>query len=107
MDYIYDFKIHGIEIYPNYKDKQNVICKIHYTLTGRGGNYANGMILSTEIDYDSNSEFIPYESITNEMLINWLEINKKNELDIHKKSIKIELDKQVYSQPIYLNFTNN
>lgn len=102
MNYTYEYHIQGVEVFPNYNGYQNVVCRIIYTITGRYEQYASALSDSDYIDYEVGTEFIQFENLTKETLVNWLETNVPQKIENIKKTIKRELDRQVFSDYLYV-----
>lgn len=101
MEYTYDYTIIGLDVHPVYDVYQNVVSRVVYEITGT----ANGMKYSYQaadlLDYETLSNFTPYENVTKEMIIEWLEANNLAKIQEIKRIIRWELNKWIHSQTIY------
>jgi hypothetical protein len=73
MDINYSFRITNIYCYPTYETLENLIFSVLWDYTGTDGTYSSNILGRTDIPYSPNSEYIPYENLTEEQVIGWVE----------------------------------
>jgi hypothetical protein len=72
VEYIY--QIQYLDSYPTYSNLDNVVCNVVYQLHGYSGSIMNTINAEQEITIDSsNQNFIPFEQLTNDIIVSWVE----------------------------------
>lgn len=86
----YNWKINALDAKVSVDDNENVVYTVHWSLiaTSEDKKHTVSSIGTHSVEYDANN-FVPYEDLTEEIVIGWLE----NALD--KDSIKASLDAQI------------
>lgn len=70
----YNYQIQYLDSYPSYADLNNVVCKVIYQLHGYSGSFFNTITTEQEVIIDpSNPNFIPFEQLTKDDVISWIE----------------------------------
>lgn len=101
MEYTYDYFIFGLDVHPTYNGHQNVVSRVVYQITGTYQNITYSYQTADLLDYEILSNFIPYENLTKDIVVQWLETMNPTKIQEIKKTIKWELNKQVQSQTTY------
>lgn len=73
MDISYSFKVTNIYCYPTYQSLENLVFTVIWDFIGSDGTYSSNVLGSTEIPYDSNAEYTPYQNLTEQEVISWIE----------------------------------
>lgn len=73
MDINYSFKVTNIYCYPTYQSVENLVFTILWDYTGSDGTNSSNILGSTNIPYDPAAEYTPYENLTEQEVINWIE----------------------------------
>jgi len=73
MDINYSFRITNIYCYPTYEAVENLVFTVLWDYTGTSGTYISNILGSTNIPYDKDVEYKPYESLTEQEVIGWIE----------------------------------
>jgi hypothetical protein len=73
MEINYSFKITNIYCYPTYETFENFVFSILWDYVGTDGTYVSNILGSTDIPYNPNAEYTPYENLTEEEVISWVE----------------------------------
>ena len=78
MSTIYSWNCKTVDVHPTEGDKTNVVYNVHWIVTGvsdeldpEGNAYQSTSIGTQIVTYDSESEFIPFDELTNEIIIDW------------------------------------
>jgi hypothetical protein len=99
--YIWD--ITGIQAYPFYEGKSDVVVAIHWILTGTDGIFKVERRGAVGIEYVPTSEFKPYESLTKDEIIAWVQASLGEE-GVQEALDGVDNDlKQLASQPVFTN----
>jgi hypothetical protein len=61
-----------IECYPQSEGRECVVFYCHWTLSGADGTHSSGVYGATIIPHDTNDAFIPYGSLTKDMVVGWV-----------------------------------
>lgn len=70
----YNWDINYIEVKPSLDDLTNVVSIVKWTYKGVSPEYINGEITGeTTIPSPQSESFIPYNSLTKEIVVSWLE----------------------------------
>jgi len=66
------WKIDALNCKPSFDGKTNVVETIHWRLNGVDGDYATSVYGSVGVTYTEGSPFTDYDSLTEEIVIEWL-----------------------------------
>jgi hypothetical protein len=66
------WKIEQLNCKPSFDGKTNVVEAIHWRLNGIDGDYATSVYGSQGVNYEAGSPFIDYDSLTEEVVVQWL-----------------------------------
>lgn len=95
MDIAKKWIITDLDSYPESDGHQNVVYNVHWSRVATYGSYVSTVYGVKNILFNLNGSFIPYNNLTEEQVINWLE----SSIDIDKISeIDSELDKKISEQ---------
>ena len=86
----YNWKINALDAKVSVDGVQNVVYTVHWSLiaTSENGEHTVSNIGTHSVEYDADN-FVPYEDLTEEIVIGWLESG----LDV--ESIKAGLDSRI------------
>ena len=59
--------------YPEFDGEQDVVFQVHWTLTGTEGEYTGSVYGSVGVSLDAESPFTPYNELTLEQVIGWVQ----------------------------------
>lgn len=71
---VYIKQINGLEAYKDINGKQNVIFTINWSLFGEQNGVSSSAPYSTFVPYIAGQPFTPYEDLTKEQVISWIDI---------------------------------
>jgi hypothetical protein len=66
------WKIETLNCKPSFDGKTNVVETIHWRLNGVDGDYATSVYGSQGVTYEAGSPFTDYDSLTEEIVVEWL-----------------------------------
>ena len=66
------WKIEQLNCKPSFDGKTNVVETIHWRLNGVDGDYATSVYGSQSVTYKEGSPFTDYDSLTEEIVVEWL-----------------------------------
>lgn len=99
----YNWKINALDAKVSVDDVQNVVYTVHWSLiaTSENGEHTVRSIGTHGVEYDADN-FVPYENLTEEIVIGWLETG----LDV--ESMKAGLDAQIekLATPTEITYTD-
>ena len=72
MEIYYTFKVTNIYCYPTYNSQENLAFTVLWDYTGSDGTYISNVSGSTNIPYDPEAEYTPYENLTEPDVISWI-----------------------------------
>tara|TARA_R110000744_G_scaffold375680_1_gene489315 strand:+ start:14 stop:355 length:342 start_codon:yes stop_codon:yes gene_type:complete len=74
----YEWNCRKVDIHPNQDEEANVVYNVHWIVTGvsdqldtEGNHYKAKNIGSQVVPLDPETEFIPFDSLTNEIVTEW------------------------------------
>jgi hypothetical protein len=99
----YNWKINALDAKVSVDDVQNVVYTVHWSLmaTSENGEHTVSNIGTHSVEYDADN-FVPYEDLTEEIVISWLEAG------LNVESIKAGLDAQIekLTTPTEITYTD-
>lgn len=69
----YIWEIEKLDVQPEKAGLQNIVCRIHWNLIASEDQYTANQNGVTDVCLDENSEFTPYEELSKQQIITWLE----------------------------------
>ena len=72
MSNTYSLTITSIDCLPTYQDQTQVVYNLNWKLSGTDGVNTNGTQGTQLIVFDANTPFTPFESLTEEQVLGWL-----------------------------------
>lgn len=98
-----------MESYPTYESYQNVVFRVVYQIEAKLDSYNSVICTDQILEYQPGSTFVPYEELTKQTVVDWIEsslgVEKLNNLKIELKRI---IDRQInpVSESLPLPFEN-
>jgi hypothetical protein len=98
----YDYEIYSLTSYPTYEGESDVVFNITYQLVAYSGSArATANEFSTaglNVTYQSGSSFIPYDQLTKDTVIGWIEFTLgQEEVNRTKNKLKNLVESQINS----------
>jgi hypothetical protein len=88
----YRYQIDYLDSYPTYSSLDNVVCNVVYQLHGSSGSLMTTIHAQQEIPINSsNPNFIPFEELTKEEVINWIETTEPDKIAGMKREIETSI----------------
>jgi len=103
MAIIYNWNCKTVDVYPTESSKTNVVYNVHWVLTGisdeldlEENTYQSTSVGTQIVPLDSESEFISFENLTNEIVVSWTkEAMGEEQVFSLEKSIEEAIDLQI------------
>jgi hypothetical protein len=92
MSNTYTWKIDSLDCFPSLENQKNVVSNIHWRVNGNDGTNFATVYGTQSIAYTDKSQFIDYESLTEDSVISWLKNAMGNE---QVSTIQSSLDSQI------------
>jgi hypothetical protein len=67
----YDWNCKTVDVHPQEESETNVVYNVHWIVTGVKEDYSVSNIGTQMVPLDPDSEFIPFEDLTNEIVVGW------------------------------------
>jgi len=67
----YDWNCKTVDVYPQAGGETNVVYNVHWIVTGTEEDYTANSIGSQVVALDPEAQFIPFEDLTNEIIVEW------------------------------------
>lgn len=71
----YSYTITNIYCYPLYENQENTVFNVLWIYSGTDGTYSSNVNGSTLIPFNSDIEYTPFDELTEEQVISWVEQN--------------------------------
>jgi hypothetical protein len=69
----YTWAVVAMKAYPEQGGFQNVVCGVNWTCTGVDGEFSHIYCGGTSVTLDPNDPFIPYDQLTEDEVIGWVQ----------------------------------
>ncbi len=69
MSTIYQWQINKLECS---SVEEKIVCKVHWSLNGKRGEYECNSFGDVELNYEEGSEFIEYSELTEDIILGWV-----------------------------------
>lgn len=69
------YKINRLEVIPSYNQFINIVKIVHYSIIMKDGDYSAEIIDYIKLSEPEPFEFIAYDSLTEDTVINWIKSN--------------------------------
>lgn len=95
----YKWNINALDAKVSVDDDENVVYMVHWSLiaTSEDGEHTVSNIGTHGVEYDADN-FVPYEDLTEEMVIGWLEAGL--DVDSMKAGLDAQIEKLITPQEI-------
>jgi hypothetical protein len=67
----YDWNCKTVDVYPQAEGETNVVYNVHWVVTGTEEDYSARNIGTQKVALDPETPFIPFEDLTNEIIVGW------------------------------------
>jgi len=67
----YDWNCKTVDVHPQEEGKTDVVYNVHWIVTGVEGEYSVTNIGTQIVPLSEGSTFIPFEDLTNEIVVGW------------------------------------
>lgn len=67
----YDWNCKTVDVHPQAEGETNVVYNVHWIVTGTEGDYTVNSIGTQTVTVDPETPFIPFEDLTNEIIVGW------------------------------------
>lgn len=98
----YNWNCRTVDVHPTEGDETNVVYNVHWEVTGISNEldsqdepYQSNSVGTQSVTYNPEGEFIPFDDLTNEIVVDWTKDAMGEEL---VSSIEEKLSQQIESQ---------
>lgn len=67
----YDWNCKTVDVHPQAEGETNVVYNVHWVVTGTEEDYSATSIGTQVVPLNSEADFIPFEDLTNEIVVGW------------------------------------
>jgi len=67
-----DWNCKTVDVHPQEEGETNVVYNVHWIVTGTEEDYSATSIGTQIVSVDPETEFIPFEDLTNEIVVEWV-----------------------------------
>ena len=67
----YDWNCKTVDVHPQAEGETNVVYNVHWIVTGVEEDYTVNTIGTQVVPLDTENDFIPFEDLTNEIIVGW------------------------------------
>lgn len=67
----YDWNCKTVDVHPQEEGETNVVYNVHWIVTGTEEDYSATNIGTQIVALNSEADFIPFEDLTNEIIVGW------------------------------------
>ena len=71
MEVTYDWNCKTVDVHPQEEGQTDVVYNVHWNVTGVEGEYSVTNIGTQIVPLSDSSTFIPFEDLTNEIVVEW------------------------------------
>jgi len=71
MEVTYDWNCKTVDVHPQEEGQTDVVYNVHWNVTGVEGEYSVTNIGTQIVPLSEGSTFIPFEDLTNEIVVGW------------------------------------
>lgn len=73
MAIVNTWNVVALDCYPEFEGEKDCVFNVHWTLTGTDGDYTGSVYGSVGVTLDPESPFTPYNELTLEQVIGWVQ----------------------------------
>lgn len=89
----YDWNCKTVDVYPQAEGETNVVYNVHWIVTGTEGDYTVNSVGTQVVALDTETTFIPFEDLTNEIVVGWTkEAMGEDQVQAIEDSIASQID---------------
>jgi hypothetical protein len=67
----YDWNCKTVDVHPQEEGETNVVYNVHWVVTGIKDDYSVSNIGTQEVTLNPENPFIPFDELTNEVVVGW------------------------------------
>ena len=67
----YDWNCKTVDVHPQAEGEANVVYNVHWIVTGTKEDYSATSVGTQVVPLDSETDFIPFDELTNEIVVGW------------------------------------
>ena len=67
----YDWNCKTVDVHPQEDEQTDVVYNVHWIVIGTDGDYSSDAIGTQVVPLSEGSTFIPFEDLTNEVVVEW------------------------------------
>ena len=91
----YNWNCKTVDVHPQEEGQTDVVYNVHWIVTGVDGDYSATNIGTQVVPLDPESTFIPFEDLTNEIVVGWTkEAMGEDQVDQIETSIASQIEDQ-------------
>lgn len=88
----YNWTISQLEVKPQAGDVQDLVVTVHWRLDGVDGEHSAGVYGTVATKpYEAGAPFVPYDSLTKEIVVGWVEDALGEQVQSYKDSIATQI----------------
>lgn len=91
----YNWNCKTVDVHPQEEGQTDVVYNVHWIVTGVDGDYSATNIGTQVVPLDPESTFIPFEDLTNEIVVEWTKAAMgEDQVDQIETSIASQIEDQ-------------
>ena len=100
-----------VDAYPTYESEADVVYNVHWILTGESiegeESYTSSVYGTQSISFEDITDFIPFEDLTNEIVVGWVESAMGEDgVQNLKDSVDLAIESQINPTSVTLTIPN-
>ena len=97
----YDWNCKTVDVHPQEDEQTDVVYNVHWIVTGVDGDYSATNIGTQVVPLDPESTFIPFEDLTNEIVVGWTkEAMGEDQVNQIETSIASQIEDQIHPKSV-------
>lgn len=104
MNTVYNWDCSTVDVIPQMGENTNVVYRVHWRLTASSDGYYTSDIGVEELTVDEISSFIPFEELTQQQVIEWVQ-ESMGEEKVNDIKAKLEQMLEAEINPEYVTMT--
>jgi hypothetical protein len=89
----YDWNCKTVDVYPQEEGETNVVYNVHWVVSGTKEDYSATNIGTQIVTLNPETEFIPFDELTNEVVVDWTkEAMGEEQVEAIEGSIASQID---------------
>ena len=103
----YNWNCKTVDVHPQEEGQTDVVYNVHWIVTGVDGDYSATNIGTQVVPLDPESTFIPFEDLTNEIVVGWTkEAMGEDQVDQIETSIASQIAEKENPTSVTLTIEN-